>query len=83
MRSNLVQETTDKIGIVQDKLSIAQSRYKSYTDYERRSLNFEIKDYVFSKYKLEKFAPPYIKPFHVIKHIEDVAYQLELPPTLS
>ena len=32
----LVQETTDKIRVIRDRLLVAQSRQKSYVDHKRR-----------------------------------------------
>ena len=43
----LVQETTDKIRIIRDRLLIAQSRQKIYADHKRRPLKFQIGDHVF------------------------------------
>ena len=43
----LVQETTDKIRVIRDRLLAAQSRLKSYADYRRRPLEFHIGDHVF------------------------------------
>ena len=34
----LVQETTDKIQVIRDRLLVAQSRQKSYVDHKRRPL---------------------------------------------
>ena len=43
----LVQETTDKIRVIHDRLLAAQSRQKSYADNRRRPLEFQIGDHVF------------------------------------
>ncbi|RVW22847.1 Transposon Ty3-I Gag-Pol polyprotein [Vitis vinifera] len=43
----LVQETTDKIRVIRDRLLAAQSRQKSYADHRRRPLEFQIGDHVF------------------------------------
>jgi hypothetical protein len=70
-----------------------QSRQKSYTDYRRRELSFEVGDFVYLKvspmrglrhFKVRgKLAPRFIRPFKIPEKRGDVAYQLELPSQLS
>ena len=89
----LVQETTDKIRVIRDKLLAAQSRQKSYADHRRRPLEFQIGDHVFLRVtprkgvfrfgKRGKLAPRYVGPFEILQKIGDVAYKLALPPQLS
>nr|XP_027186374.1 uncharacterized protein LOC113784409 [Cicer arietinum] len=43
----VIQETTEMIKVIKDKLKIAQSRQKSYADIRRRPLEFEEGDHVF------------------------------------
>jgi hypothetical protein len=79
--------------MVQERLKIAQSRQKSYAEKRRRDLSFEISDFVYLKvspmrgtrrFKIKgKLAPRYVRPFMIIDHKGEVAYQLELPPQLS
>ncbi|GFY96672.1 hypothetical protein Acr_11g0009780 [Actinidia rufa] len=45
----IVQLTTDKIKVIQQRLQTAQSRQKSYADIRRRELEFEEGDHVFLK----------------------------------
>ncbi|KAJ7963971.1 Retrotransposable element Tf2 [Quillaja saponaria] len=49
---DLVQQTTEAIRRIRDKLRVAQSRQKSYADKRRRPLTFEVGDHVFLKRKL-------------------------------
>jgi hypothetical protein len=66
---------------------------KSYADKRRRDLSFKIGDFVYLKvspmrgtYRFRvkgKLAPRYVRPFKIIDHKGEVAYQLELPPQLS
>jgi hypothetical protein len=67
-----------------------QSRQKSYADHRRRTLSFEIGDFVYLKVSLMRglhhfkvqgmLAPRFIGPFKILEKRGDVAYQLELPP---
>ena len=43
----MVQMTTEKIKLIQQRIKTAQSRQKSYADQRRRELEFEIGDHVF------------------------------------
>jgi hypothetical protein len=66
---------------------------KSYAGKGRRDISFEIRDFVYLKvspmrgtrrFRVKgKLAPRYVRPFKIIDHKGDVAYQLELPPQLS
>ena len=89
----IVQETTEKIQLIRERLRKAQSRQKSYADRRRRPLEFKEGDYVFLKVspkkgvfrfgKKGKLAPRYMGPFEVIKVVGKEAYQLRLPAQLS
>lgn len=43
----MVQETTDKIQMIRQKMLVAQSCQKSYVDHRRKDLEFEVGDHVF------------------------------------
>ncbi|GJW84011.1 putative reverse transcriptase domain-containing protein [Tanacetum coccineum] len=45
----LVQETTDKVVVIKEKLKAARDRQKSYADNRRKSLDFEVGDRVMLK----------------------------------
>ncbi|KAJ9699024.1 hypothetical protein PVL29_007877 [Vitis rotundifolia] len=89
----IVQETTEKMQLIKEKLKIAQDRQKSYADKRRRPLEFEEGDWVFVKVssrrgifrfgKKGKLAPRFVGPFQIDKRVGPVAYKLILPQQLS
>jgi hypothetical protein len=48
----LIRDTRDKVLIIKERISAAQSRWNSYTDNQRRPLEFEVEDCVFLKIPL-------------------------------
>ncbi|GJR35802.1 putative reverse transcriptase domain-containing protein [Tanacetum coccineum] len=89
----IVQETTEKIFQIKERLKTARSRQKSYADKRRKPLEFEVGDRVLLKVspwkgvvrfgKKGKLAPRYVGPFEIIERVGPVAYQLKLPQELS
>ncbi|KAD6118841.1 hypothetical protein E3N88_10112 [Mikania micrantha] len=89
----IIQETTDKIFKIRDRLRAAQDRQKSYADVRRKPLSFQVGDHVMLKVspwkgvvrfgKRGKLNPRYIGPFEIIAKVGPVAYKLKLPPELS
>ena len=45
----LVQETSEKINIVQEKMKATQDRYKSYADKHHKDREFDVGDHVLLK----------------------------------
>ncbi|GJY78095.1 putative reverse transcriptase domain-containing protein [Tanacetum coccineum] len=93
IRPELVQETTDKVVLIKDKLKAARDRQMSYADNRRKPLEFELGDRVMIKVspwkgvirfgKKGKLAPRYVGPFDILERVGPVAYQLRLPEELS
>ncbi|GKF31684.1 hypothetical protein Tco_0101482 [Tanacetum coccineum] len=68
----LVQETTDKVVLIKEKLKAARVRQKSYADNRRKPLEFE-----------GKLAPRNLGLLEILERIGPVAYRLRLPEELS
>nr|GEZ70390.1 reverse transcriptase domain-containing protein [Tanacetum cinerariifolium] len=85
----LVQETTDKVVLIKEKLKAARDCQKRYADNRRKSLEFEVGDRVMLKVspwkgvirfgKKGKLSPRYVESFEILERIGPVAYQLRLP----
>nr|GEY26897.1 putative reverse transcriptase domain-containing protein [Tanacetum cinerariifolium] len=89
----MIQETTEKIALIKQRIQAAQDRKKSYADLKRNPMKFEIGDMVMLKVspwkgvirfgKRGKLNPRYVGPFKVLAKVGKVAYRLELPQELS
>ncbi|GKD37769.1 putative reverse transcriptase domain-containing protein, partial [Tanacetum coccineum] len=85
----LLQETTEKISQINNRLKAARDRQKSYADRRRKPLEFSVGDYVLLKVspwkgvvrfgKKGKLAPRFLRPFEIIEKVGPVAYMLDLP----
>jgi hypothetical protein len=83
----------EKVQQIMHNLKEAQARQKSYVDKRRQPLYFQVEDYVYLKVSpmkgvshfgvKGKLAPWYIGPFPILGRYGPVAYQLQLPETLS
>nr|CAN68536.1 hypothetical protein VITISV_018260 [Vitis vinifera] len=79
----IVQETTEKIQLIKEKLKTAQNRQKSYADQRRRPLNVLSKKHISIWEKWEVRPPRFVGPFQIDKRVGLVAYKLILPQQLS
>ncbi|GKB44247.1 putative reverse transcriptase domain-containing protein [Tanacetum coccineum] len=89
----LVQETTDKVVLIKEKLKAARDRQKSYADKRRKPLEFEVGERVLLRVspwkgvvhfrKKGKLALRYVGPFEILERIGLVAYRLRLPEELN
>ncbi|KAA0047631.1 pol protein [Cucumis melo var. makuwa] len=78
---------------IRARMLTAQSRQKSYTDEQRKDLEFDVGDMVFLKVapmkdvlrfkKKGKLSPRFVGSFEILERIGPVAYRLALPPAFS
>ncbi|GJS77889.1 putative reverse transcriptase domain-containing protein [Tanacetum coccineum] len=64
----MIQETTEKIVLIKQRIQAAKDRQKSYADLKRKPMEFKVEDGVMLK---------------VLAKVGKVAYRLELPQELS
>nr|ABA96740.1 retrotransposon protein, putative, Ty3-gypsy subclass [Oryza sativa Japonica Group] len=91
--TDILREAEEKVKIIQERLRVAQSHYKSYADNRRRDLSFEEGDYVYLRvtplrgvhrfHTKGKLAPRFVGPYMIVSRRGEVAYQLELPQSLA
>nr|GEW60911.1 putative reverse transcriptase domain-containing protein [Tanacetum cinerariifolium] len=67
----LVQETTDKISQIKDRLKATRNRQKSYADKRKKPLEFSVGDYALLK----------VSPWKGV--VGPLAYRLDLPKELN
>nr|GFC87824.1 putative reverse transcriptase domain-containing protein [Tanacetum cinerariifolium] len=89
----IVQETTEKIVQIKQRIQAAQDRQKSYADLKRKPMEFQVGDKVMLKVstwkgvvcfgKQGKLNPIYVGPFKVVARVGSVAYKVDLPEELS
>nr|GEU47918.1 putative reverse transcriptase domain-containing protein [Tanacetum cinerariifolium] len=89
----LVQETTNKVVLIKEKIQAARDRQKSYADNRRKPLEFEVGDQVLLKVspwkgvihfrKKGKLAPRFVGPFEILERVDPIAYQLRFLEELS
>src|SRR4051812_33933763 len=89
----LIQETTDKIKMIQEKMKASHSCQKSYHDKRRKALEFEKDDHVFIRVmpitgvgralKSRKLTPRFTGPYQILERVGEGAYQISLALSLS
>nr|GFC06234.1 putative reverse transcriptase domain-containing protein [Tanacetum cinerariifolium] len=85
----LIQDTTEKIVQIKQRMQAAHDRQKSYADLKRKPMEFQVEDKVMLKVSpwkgVVRFGKPgklnarYVGPFKVLERVVDVAYKLDLP----
>nr|GEY95713.1 putative reverse transcriptase domain-containing protein [Tanacetum cinerariifolium] len=93
IRPELVQETTEKISQIKDRLKVTRDLQESCADKRRKPLEFSVGDYVLLKVspwkavvrfrKKGKLAPRFVGPFEIIQKVGPVAYRLYFPKELN
>jgi len=88
-----LQQTTEKVKMIQERMRATQSRQKSYADKRRRPLEFEAGDHVFLRVtptisigralRSRKLTPRFIGPYQITRRIGPPAYEIVLPPHLA
>ncbi|GJT17372.1 putative reverse transcriptase domain-containing protein [Tanacetum coccineum] len=89
----IVQETTEKIIQIKQRIQAARDRLKNYADLKHKPMEFQVGDRVMLKVtpwkgvvcfgKRGKLNPRYVGPFKVLEKVGSIAYKLELPQELS
>ncbi|GJW09184.1 putative reverse transcriptase domain-containing protein [Tanacetum coccineum] len=89
----LIQETTEKIVLIKQRMQAAQDRQKNYADQKRNLMEFKVGEKVMLKVspwkgvvrfgKRGKLNPRYVGPFKVLAKVGKVSYKLELPQEFS
>jgi hypothetical protein len=88
----LIQDTRDKVLVIKERMSAAQSWQKSYADNQRRPLEFKVGDRMFLKIspmmgvmrfgKKGKLSPRFVGSFEITQRVGKLAYRIALPPDL-
>jgi hypothetical protein len=90
---DIIKDAEEKVHLIRDRLKIAQSRQKSYADSKRTEVTYEVGDRAYLRVSplrgVKRFgvkgmlAPRFVGPFKVLARKGEVAYELELPESLS
>ena len=83
----------DQTRIIQESIKLVQQRYMYWANRRRSERMFEVGDMVFIRVKPEhsivtfgkhkKLNPLYCGSFKIIRKVENLAYKLELPPSIQ
>nr|GEU38154.1 putative reverse transcriptase domain-containing protein [Tanacetum cinerariifolium] len=89
----IIQETTDKIVQIKERLKTARDRQKSYPDHRRKPLEFSVGDKVLLKVsprkgmvrfgKRSKLLPRNVGPYEIVERVGPVTYRLYLSQELE
>ncbi|CAH9119792.1 unnamed protein product [Cuscuta europaea] len=88
-----LQDTMDKVKMIQARMKAAQDRQKSYADLGRKPAEFEAGEKVLLRVsptkgvmrfgKKGKLSPRFIGPYDILERVGRVAYRLALPTELA
>ena len=86
----LLEQSTEKVRLVRNRMQASQSRQKVYANRRRRPLEFAIEDHVFLRVtrttgvgralRSRKLSPKFLGPYPISRRIGPVAYEIALPP---
>jgi hypothetical protein len=87
---NFTHRMQETLQLAKQNLQHARDRYKSYADNQRKDIQFALgQDVLLSTVNLNKMGqkrklfPRWLGPFRVTEIINDVAYRLDLPPSMK
>jgi hypothetical protein len=90
---DIITDAEEKVCLIRDRLKIAQSRQNSYADSKCTEVTYEVGDKAYlqvsplcgvKRFGVKgKLAPRFVGPFKVLARKGEVAYELELPESLS
>jgi len=88
-----IQETTEAIKVIRERMKVAQDRQKLYADLKRQFTEYQVGENVLLKVsptkgvrrfgKKGKLSPRYIGPYEILERIGNLAYRLALPIELD
>jgi hypothetical protein len=88
----VVQQTTEKVKMIQEKMKASHSRKKSYHDKRRKDIEFQVGDHVFFRVNPMtgvgralkcKLMSRFSSPYAIMERVGVVVYQVALPSSLS
>ena len=90
VRPELLEQTTEKVRMVRNRMQAFQSRQKAYADRRRRPLELAAGDHVFLRVtqttsvgralRSRKLSPKFLGPYQIMRRIGPMAYEIALPP---
>jgi len=93
VKPELLEQTTEKVKMVRNRIQASQSRQKAYADRRRRPLEFAAEDRVFLRVtrttgvrraiRSRKLSPKFLGPYQISRRIGPVTYEIALPPQLA
>lgn len=93
MGPDLVQQTNEKVKLIQERMKTTQSIQKNYADQRSRVLEFQEGDHVFFRVtpmtgvgralRYKNLTSKFIGPYQILRRVGLAAYQIALPMNLA